>query len=84
MTTPQRRNADRAPRSRREFIERIEADGWSVRLGGGGHLLVLRSNGTVAHAVPKTPSDWRSWRNCWSDYQRARTTPPRNHPNGRH
>jgi hypothetical protein len=64
-------SSKRRPRHWGEFIEAAEANGWSWRVTGTGHLRVFRPGSTAAVTVPATPSDHRALRNARADARRV-------------
>lgn len=54
----------------KQFLQEVEADGWSWELRRSGHLKLTGPSGEIAFAAA-TPSDRRALQNIRSDMRRA-------------
>jgi len=59
-----------APTSLRQFSKRVVEAGYRMERGGS-HMQVVSQDGTYVCAVPLTPSDHRTWANCWRTFIKA-------------
>lgn len=61
----------RAPHTVREFMKAIEARGYTVeKRPRGKHPYICRPNGTFMMPMPSSPSEYRSLRNTWAQFER--------------
>ena len=66
----------RAPRTERELHDAIRRAGFTIEQGKK-HLIVRRSNGTMAMSLPLTASDHRAVKNGWAIFRKVRQQPAR-------
>lgn len=59
----------------RALFREVEAAGWSVERGGGGHYKIRNADGQIVASSPATPSDYRSIRNVRAQLRRAGMVP---------
>jgi predicted RNA binding protein YcfA (HicA-like mRNA interferase family) len=59
------------PKSMKELLKRVMADGFKV-VHGGSHLRVEDSDGVMVCTLPSTPSEYRSIGNAWKAYCRKK------------
>lgn len=52
------------------IVRILEAEGWSLRYTGGGHLQARHPNATGLLHFPSTPSDHRNTRNTLAQARR--------------
>lgn len=60
-----------APTSLRQFSKRVVEEGYRMERGGS-HMKVVSQDGDYVCSAPLTPSDARSWANCWRTFLRAK------------
>lgn len=67
----------------RQLAAELLDKGWTARPLRNGHLRLCHPNGTHSVMFPRTPSDWRGWKNLRSEIRRVERAIANNEPQPR-